>query len=286
MTDKFLPETFVRHMNEPPPEIIHHYTTQNGLLGIVGNAELWATKVQYLNDSAEFNLALRLAQERLGRLIPHADAGHRPTLEAMSKTEGIASVNIFVACFCQHADLLSQWRGYSGASHGLSIGMKSADLQKAGDPLGFTLGRCIYDRTEQTKIIDEAIDYCLNLGFDAIGTAASFEKLLLNVGAFFKDYGFHEENEWRLVSGRVVIQHERVSFRPGRSMLTPYFRIPLGIDLRSVIHGVVVGPCPHPALSMSSVTALLIQAGVRKQARWGPGFEVNVGASTIPYRDW
>jgi hypothetical protein len=262
------------------------YTTQNGLIGIIGNAELWATKVQYLNDSAEFSLALRLAQEQLGRRILNANVRNRQALEAMARTEGIALVNIFVACFCRQGDLLSQWRGYARASSGFSIGIKSAGVQEAARLHGFTLGPCIYDRAEQTMIIDEAIDHCLNLDLEPIETAASFEKLLLAVGAFFKDYGFHEEDEWRLVSRAVDIRDEQVAFRPGKSMLTPYFKIPIGTDLRSVIHGILVGPCPHTALSESSVKAILIQAGVTKQARWGRGYEVNVGASTIPYRDW
>jgi Protein of unknown function (DUF2971) len=285
MTNGFLPETFVTHANQPPPEILHHYTTQQGLIGIVGSAKLWATKVQYLNDSTELSLAIGLAQERIGRLIPNADAAHGPALERMSKLEGVAQVNIFVACFCEYGDLLSQWRGYSGASHGFSIGLRSAGLQGAAGPHRFTLGRCIYDRAKQIKIIDEAIDHCLGLAVGTTGSAVAFERLLLAVGAYFKDPGFHEENEWRLVSTPIDIRDERVAFRPGKSMLTPYFNIPLG-ELPAVIHGIVVGPCPHPALSMSSARMLLIQAGLSTSPLWGKGHKANVCASTIPYRDW
>jgi hypothetical protein len=31
---------------------------------------------------------------------------------------GLGDINIFVACFCEDGDLLSQWRGYSESSAG------------------------------------------------------------------------------------------------------------------------------------------------------------------------
>lgn len=290
MTDEqpWLPDTLRAHMQDQAPEVVYHYTTQAGLLGIINSesAELWATKVQYLNDATEFNLALHLAKQQVLHLAQSAGPRERPLLDAMARIEGISDVNIFVGCFCRDGDLLSQWRGYSGRSHGFSIAFKSAGLREIARPHDFTLGRCIYDRSLQACIIDEAIHHCLNLGIDPIGTAASFERLLLKFGAFFKQAGFSEENEWRLVSQPILIQHERVAFRVGISMPTPFYKIPLGADLRPIIHGVVVGPCPHPALSESAVKMLLIQAGIRKLGQWGPGYELNVGRSTIPYRNW
>jgi hypothetical protein len=51
-----------------PPETLYHYTTQDGVLGIVRSGELWATNVQYMNDRREFFLALETAAERLKKL--------------------------------------------------------------------------------------------------------------------------------------------------------------------------------------------------------------------------
>ena len=50
-----------------PPEILYHYTTQEGLLGIIKDKVIWATHTQYLNDQAEFSYALRLAEEEISR---------------------------------------------------------------------------------------------------------------------------------------------------------------------------------------------------------------------------
>lgn len=35
------------------PELLYHYTTQDGLLGILENACIWATHYRCLNDASE-----------------------------------------------------------------------------------------------------------------------------------------------------------------------------------------------------------------------------------------
>ena len=44
---------------------LYHYTTQEGLLGIVKSRSLWTTSVFHLNDSAEFDYTLDLAIGKL-----------------------------------------------------------------------------------------------------------------------------------------------------------------------------------------------------------------------------
>jgi hypothetical protein len=41
-----------------PPDPLYHYTTQAGLLSIIKTGELWATKVQYMNDSTKAHPAV------------------------------------------------------------------------------------------------------------------------------------------------------------------------------------------------------------------------------------
>ena len=63
------PEAFVAHFNAALPSILYHYTGQTGLLGIVESAELWATKIQYMNDATEFGLALGMARQELENIV-------------------------------------------------------------------------------------------------------------------------------------------------------------------------------------------------------------------------
>jgi hypothetical protein len=57
--------TFERLSRAEPPPILYHYTTQEGLLGILETDSLWATKIHFLNDSSEYALACNLAVEEI-----------------------------------------------------------------------------------------------------------------------------------------------------------------------------------------------------------------------------
>src|SRR5262245_4608139 len=41
-----------------PPRGLYHYTNSSGLMGILSSKKIWTTKLQYLNDSSEIELAL------------------------------------------------------------------------------------------------------------------------------------------------------------------------------------------------------------------------------------
>src|ERR1700716_1658382 len=76
------PPAFAEHFEKLPPDILYHYTGQIGLLGIIEQAELWATKIQYMNDATEFGLALRLARQELENIInnsAHSSEKGKPT---------------------------------------------------------------------------------------------------------------------------------------------------------------------------------------------------------------
>lgn len=40
---------------EVPHKTLFHYTTQNGLLGIIESKSLWLSDNQYMNDMTEYN---------------------------------------------------------------------------------------------------------------------------------------------------------------------------------------------------------------------------------------
>jgi hypothetical protein len=46
-----------------PPPVLYHYTTQQGILGIIRDKEIWASHTQYLNDVREFRHALDVREE-------------------------------------------------------------------------------------------------------------------------------------------------------------------------------------------------------------------------------
>jgi hypothetical protein len=47
------------------PDILYHYTTQEGLLGILREGVIRASSIQHLNDSSEFTYAISVALRAL-----------------------------------------------------------------------------------------------------------------------------------------------------------------------------------------------------------------------------
>ena len=103
--------------NMKPPDVLYHYTSQRGLLGIIEKKKLWATHIRYLNDSKEFDYALELARKLLRK---ERDSGDEQRTRFAEK--GLAQLNnsldintpftVYVASFSRNHDQLSQWRAY------------------------------------------------------------------------------------------------------------------------------------------------------------------------------
>jgi len=284
------PQTYIDHFNKKqPPHTLYHYTGQAGLIGIIGAAELWATKIQYMNDATEFGLALRLARETLDHLTSNSTPSERNACVQLKRSlEGLEDINIFAVCFCEHGDLLSQWRGYAGNSSGYAIGFDPDALMQIADRNHFALGRCIYDQDVQSRIIQEAITHCIENESTPLtsgrrwGFHGPLADILFRCGAFFKDKSFEEEKEWRLVSPTIRYDNERLRFRVGNSMMTPFFGLPIKNDGALPIPHVVVGPCPHTELAKFAVTSLLMRNGVTAPLN---GQQVAL-ESAIPFRNW
>ena len=93
-----------------------------------------------MNDATEFGLAVDLAKSMLEERIKKTPPGDccellRTIIDGLS---GIAHVNVCSVSFCENPDLLSQWRGYSGAG-GVAIGFRSVDLKKLRGETGAAL---------------------------------------------------------------------------------------------------------------------------------------------------
>jgi hypothetical protein len=149
--------------NSDLPEILYHYTSQTGLIGMLNTKKIWASKIHYLNDSKEFALALDLARNKLTERIDAATSPvdcsrlelHRDTIYTI---EGIEGVNTCVCCFSAVDDDLSQWRGYGSGDAGFSVGFTREWFTRVKETLGFSLIRCIYDPECQQRLIKDAID--------------------------------------------------------------------------------------------------------------------------------
>ena len=132
------------HLLSRPKGRIYHYSSQRGLLGILDTRELWATKIQFMNDAEEFRHAVALARAVLKQR--QNDLGKIEAINcAIQHLPVIETTDIFVACFSEAGDLLSQWRGYCPDGIGFSIGFDYEELKTVASAQECFVGRCIYD---------------------------------------------------------------------------------------------------------------------------------------------
>jgi hypothetical protein len=276
-----------------PPEILYHYTTQPGLLGILKTDSLWATKIHYLNDTAEFELAFGLARELLERMGQgESDQKNREKITTLQENlRRIERLNICVTSLSANRDLLSQWRAYGGGVAGFSLGLRTDELMTQCEGQNFFLAKCIYDAKQHAELVEQLVVQSLAVDFNtqgamihpdkprtlvALPTGGNFKNDFARLAPTLKNHAFHEEDEWRLISAR-GINSDRLSFRPGHSMLIPYASFALG-EKKSYLESVTVGPTPHMALAVESTRTFLGHLS----ALHG----VDVLPSDAPYRAW
>jgi hypothetical protein len=294
------------HIAQDPPEVVHHYTSQQGLLGIVTNAEIWATSINNLNDAREFEHAKSAAIDLLEQQQKGAtDETVKRHLGYLQHAAQSAGINICVASWSTRADDLSQWRAYSGAATGYSVDMSGAALRRFAMAQGFLFAACVYHPEEQTRLLNSLIEADLaknllkekTIAVMADRERAQFEQHLIEenggdfgyhmnrYAALFKDRSFENEGEWRLISRPISV--DRMRFRAGQSTIVSYFPFSLRDDqeqrgvAQPVIHlvSVHVGPCPMPELACSKVRFLL--------AKHSPTLHhPKIFSSKVPYRTW
>jgi len=284
------------------PELLYHYTTQQGLLGILEKGCIWATHYRYLNDTSEGHIVSKLLFEELAKRSD--DEGVISQGETILSE--VTSQDVYVTSFSAHGNLLSQWRAYSGESGGYSIGFSPNYLEAIGKHFINNLPRprytpdnplipCQYFNGDVERQLKDKIPKVVD---SYIAEAEGTKRTPPPTGqvgrhtpagialrhfwdfsrdcAITKDYAFHEEREWRLVVHLRQFAKD-VFFRQGRSMLIPYLKIPLTCpEQRVEIKRVFVGPCPNPAEARKSVKMLLEKHGI---------WNVDIKDSLIPYRN-
>jgi len=284
------------HDQRPPT--LYHYTTAQGLLGIMESNRLWATNVRFLNDPSEIDYAICIIRESLGS-VPLPANFHDQVNYRLDESE--AEARVYVCCFCLEGDLLSQWRGYGAQGGGYAIGF---DTENFGDrevamPPRPILRRVIYDRETQFRLIRTWLQAVCDL--DTAQRAAtnrtlrnrlsermetlvfSFHLMLSQFLVCFKNPAYEGEQEWRLIQFGRVQGNEIIkpAFRPRGGRIIPYATLdmtqPAGKNPGKLpIQGIRFGPTLEPQTAKRSLRLLCEAAGYR--VAWG-----NVAPSIVPF---
>jgi hypothetical protein len=218
------------------PSELFHYTSPEGFIGIVDKRILWASDMLSLNDASEMTYPKKLILEAVDRsdIIP----GSCKERFKVQVNEYMFRAGIpYVACFCEHQDLLSQWRGYGASGEGFAIGFNTRWLRSLEDE-GFRLERVIYDPDAQTDLLVQFFKYVTTIIAQDTFSEDEIVDVWQRAGAslsslaiIFKHPAFLEEREWRMVS-EIEKRTERLpeSFRRSGQRIVPYVKISIPHD--------------------------------------------------------
>jgi hypothetical protein len=216
---------------------LSHYTTLDGLMGVMTSGCIFASDLRFMNDPTEFTYGRDLLVEQW-RQLQCGTCSNAPSVVVRVAEAALESLSgtsfpftTFVACFTEAPDSLSHWRGYGGVD-GVSI---SLDLDiREFNSIGRreTLSSCnalapevtllrpvLYDRTEQGFMLEEVLKVWVNAASAADSSYfgggpgtdellfASFIETVSPVISFLKSPDYADEREWRLVK---IVDVQRV----------------------------------------------------------------------------
>jgi len=275
---------------QSPEKDLVHYTTLDGFLSILQNGDLWLTDSRYCNDEEELvhghRVAMKVVEEELSNANDPARKAFLENVRAIviqPPTQGV-----FICCFCDRDNLLSQWRGYAAYGTGVSLRIEAGQLSYlTGADCQHGLMRCwrvVYDSDRQEKIVRSAINYSFETGVSAEDAAQRAADGIQFFIPTFKNPDFKEESEWRIIFTPNVPCLVPPSFRVKGSMLAPYYSLsalaaPPGMNppppIQLSTNHITVGPSANKNLNVAAIRSFLELRNLS---------HVTVSASATPFR--
>lgn len=209
--------------------IVYHYTSPEGFLGILTNHNVRFTDIRYMNDRSEgvyfVKLLLEFIEKNKG-VYPYAEevvnnllSKNNPNdIKALKTTNIKYSViggrtkpaRAFLFCTCSDADSLNMWNYYvkNGSYQGYSVGIRvSAFLESIGScfpkdkNVSIYYGKVLYFKKEQQEEVENLLQTIeKNATNTTIPTLALYLKRYIDLyGVFYKHPKFSGEQEYRFV---------------------------------------------------------------------------------------
>lgn len=242
------------------PDVIYHYTSAAGLVGIIQSRSIWATDCLFLNDHKELTHAEDIYQSlhtRWSNESPDEEFSSRIS-EIMKIVQSWRSASTLTTSFSEEGDVLSQWRAYCPPEGGYSIGFAGDFWKTLGTSFSLALYKCIYDSDDQTKTILNIIDPVGNQKWGV--SPSTFELLYRGLRAVLKHPSFREEKEWRIVSLDPTSIISGLKYRTIKNCIVPYYNLKFrGESLP--INEIVIGPTLNPEASEYGLRQFLLSAG-------------------------
>lgn len=280
------------------PVPLYHYTTGESLIQIIESGSLWATQIACLNDATELTHAVELLQDAIVKrrksTVTHEFAILLAKMDELLSVSSPEVAGIFVICFSERRDDLSQWRAYGGTEGGYAIESDYSKIQQAAAKKGALLVPVTYDGTAKDNLMADVMKWSEIYFMEGINDqratthevwADEFARIWLWnlswLAPILKHPSFRDEAEWRLIYFLKDEDVPHMRFSQRQSMLTRH--IPLHFtepdncgNTKLPIANIMVGPTSHPRLSQMGVGDLMRTNGYADA--------VKITTTNIPFR--
>jgi hypothetical protein len=280
--------------------IFYHYTSVNGLCGIIENSCIHATHISYLNDPSEEEyfqtiLEILLIQDKVIKDI-------YSILYNRSYENSFANYEKFIISFCELSDSLPMWNYYS-RGNGYNLGLHLDNIIKRTkeiENLYSFKSKIVYDHDEQLKILSKIFkkhknkaekyrklsakmvdcqrlnnenDYQL-YSYEQSELIASFMDELSIIKKMVKHPSYSNEREVRLII-ETDEEYNQIYYRnSSNGCIIPFIKIP--ISLNEDIFSITLHPLQNN-LGLNGLKHLLNNKHIN--------LKENVSISEIPYRE-
>jgi hypothetical protein len=270
---------------------IYHYTTAEGLKGIIENKEFWVTKSDFLNDRLEFQYATEIVTEMCKLYIKNSqmysifinyvtDEIHR-----LSDDKNCLLNGYYVISFSKKQDSALLWSEYSDfMGYCMEFDFEKLLLGIEKTESIFWHGAVIYDKEQQIeclketlmtliedfkeegyKDLDKLFDVESNVSNDSLKILAENIAIVCSVYTmFFKKECFSGEEEYRFVFSAF---HERnselgklkiMNFREKKQLLIPYIIVKYRDNDEPIqVESILVGPKNNSDLAIKGIEYFL-----------------------------
>lgn len=304
------------------PEMLYHYTDETALLSIISGksarastSAIWASDALFLNDSMELLAGREPLKRALEEFLAERIADPEFSLDGMTTHNLPTAVRyfsqylnefenglsrphrVFVACFCENPDLLSQWRSYGQGGYCIGFDRKLLEQSIPEDfetprnadfysrPVPPRVRSVVYTAAGVRTAFEDEMDEILGPSGGALRGWQSYGELsVLMALARIKDASFKSEQEWRLIYvqrggilGWINMPYRQSDFRPpaearsGPNSAVPFIKMQF---LKSAIRSIRVGPGGDKKLRRLAIHRICESLGL----------EIEITSSAVPYR--
>ena len=304
------------------PRTLYHYCSVQTFFNIIKNRSIWLSDVSKTNDSQELRwilgeLRIFMMEQWLVYVNNAQAVGKTVDFERFNETYKIIDNFLrleikknWVFCLSERKDDLGQWRGYADDGKGVALGFRANNFYvmdslalKADDSFDFCFRKIEYGRKKLKAYFDsllENVDLSSDRSSDGvIADLLRCVDVTLDVAGWYKNDGFREEKEWRLIYKQVFQRLLQGNLPETPSCIQPFskeFRFkgfgysPRGNDLVSHVEfyfenldkflsNIIIGP--KCKLSPNEVYLFLISCGIIKDK---DSCKIKVERSASSYR--